>query len=110
MNLRFGEDVLEAALALGLSTSHFSREEEPEGRKTMSWGAGDAIRRFRSASNTEDVADPGRISSPVPQVIWDRGGPGKEPMVRLLGRSAGEVADLAVKIARGPSVRREPIN
>lgn len=110
MNLRFGEDVLEAALALGLSTSHFSREEEPEGRKTMSWGAGEAIRRFRSASNTEDVADPGRISSPVPQVIWDRGGPGKEPMVRLLGRSAGEVADLAVKIARGPSVRREPIN
>jgi hydroxymethylpyrimidine/phosphomethylpyrimidine kinase len=110
MNLRFGEDVLEAALALGLSASDFSREEEPEGEKTMSWGTGEAIRRFRSGSKEGGATDPGRLERPVPQVIWDRGGPGKEPMLRLLGRSAGEVADLAVEIARGLSARREPIN
>lgn len=110
MNLRFGEDVLEAVRALGLSAADFSREEEPAGKKTMSWGTGEAIRRFRSGSKQKDAADPGRIPRPGPQVIWDRGGPGKEPMVRLLGRSAGEVADLAVEIAQSPSVRREPIN
>ncbi|HPJ30444.1 MAG TPA: bifunctional hydroxymethylpyrimidine kinase/phosphomethylpyrimidine kinase [Methanothrix sp.] len=95
MNVRFGEDVLEAVRTLGLTISHFSREDEPAGSKTMSWGTAEAIRRYRSSPQFRD-----RPSRPVPQVIWDRGGPGKEPMVRILGRSAVEVADLAVEIAR----------
>jgi hydroxymethylpyrimidine/phosphomethylpyrimidine kinase len=36
----------------------------------------------------------------VPDVVFDRGGVGKEPMVRLLGGSPLEVAQLAIKIAR----------
>ena len=95
MNVRFGEDVLKAVQTLELSSSHFRREDEPAGSKTMSWGTADAIRRFESSP--EFGADPSR---PVPQVIWDRGGVGKEPMVRLLGRSAVEVANLAVGMAR----------
>ncbi len=34
----------------------------------------------------------------VPQVIYDGGGVGKEAMVRILGRSAAEVADMAVLV------------
>jgi hydroxymethylpyrimidine/phosphomethylpyrimidine kinase len=34
----------------------------------------------------------------VPQVIWDRGGWGKEPMVRLLGKDASQVVFLTLKI------------
>jgi hydroxymethylpyrimidine kinase/phosphomethylpyrimidine kinase len=100
MNIRYGTDVLDAIRDLGLTTSSFNRDDEPSGSKTMSWGTAEAIKRFRSGAG----------SAGVPQVIWDRGGSGKEPMVRLLGTSAGEVASLAVKIARSLSARREPIN
>jgi hydroxymethylpyrimidine kinase/phosphomethylpyrimidine kinase len=109
MNIRYGPDVLEAVSDLGLTSSSFSRDDEPSGSKTMSWGTAEAIKRFRSRaeSNAGPTLD---ISDSVPQVIWDRGGPGKEPMVRLLGASASEVAAVAVEIATSPSVRREPIN
>ena len=95
MNVRFGEDVLETVRTLELTSSYFSREDEPASSKTMSWGTADAIRRFGSS-----LGSGAESSRPVPQVIWDRGGPGKEPMVRLLGRSAVEVANLAVEMAR----------
>ncbi len=108
MNIRYGSDVLDAIQKLGLSTSHFSREDEPSGSKTMSWGTGEAIKRFRPRPGSE--ADESKISGSVPQVICDRGGPGKEPMIRLLGFSAREVAGIAVTIARNLLVRREPIN
>jgi hydroxymethylpyrimidine/phosphomethylpyrimidine kinase len=49
----------------------------------MEWGTQQAIKKL------------GR----VPSVIFDRGGVGKEAMVRLLGRSALEVAGLALRIA-----------
>ncbi len=109
MNIRYGPDVLDAIRDLGLAASSFSRDSEPSGSKTMSWGTAEAIKRFRSRPGS-GAGSPPDISGSVPQVIWDRGGPGKEPMVRLLGASAVEVARVAVAIARSPSVRREPIN
>ncbi len=99
MNIRFGPDVLESIQILGLSTSHFSREDEPPGSKTMSWGTAEAIKSFRSGTGFE--AGSSNATGSVPQVIWDRGGVGKEPMIRLLGSSACEVASFAVRIARG---------
>jgi len=109
MNIRYGPDVLEAVSDLGLTSSSFSRDDEPSGSKTMSWGTAEAIKMFRSRVGS-DAGSPPDILDSIPQVIWDRGGPGKEPMVRLLGASASEVAAVAVEIARSPSVRREPIN
>jgi len=35
----------------------------------------------------------------IPDVIYDKGGVGKEAMIRLLGREAVEVAERAMKIA-----------
>ncbi|MHC1599725.1 MAG: thiamine-phosphate synthase family protein, partial [Candidatus Methanospirareceae archaeon] len=61
----------------------FDRRYEPPHHKTMDWGAEYAIRKAGS----------------VPQVIWDAGGVGKEAMVRILGRSAVEVAGLAIRVA-----------
>lgn len=84
LNIRFSDDILEACRRLGLCISSFEREGEPEGVKTMRWGAEQAIGRA------------GR----VPDVIFDRGAEGKEAMVRLLGKSATELAELALRIAR----------
>ncbi len=82
MNLKYDEEFLDRARRLGMKVSHFDRREEPEevrkeeGR-TMRWGTRMAIRRL------------GRM----PDIIVDRGGWGKEPMIFLLGRSPKEVLD-----------------
>ena len=56
----------------------------------MEWGVSDSIKR-------EDK---------VSDVIYDKGDVGKEPMIRLLGRDAMEVAERAVRI--GAMMRRTP--
>ncbi|MCX9082410.1 MAG: bifunctional hydroxymethylpyrimidine kinase/phosphomethylpyrimidine kinase [Candidatus Methanoperedens sp.] len=83
MNIRFSDEALCACENMGFCIASFKREDEPEGVSTMEWGVSDAIRRE------------GR----VPDVIYDRGGIGKEAMIRLLGREAIEVAGYATKIA-----------
>jgi hydroxymethylpyrimidine/phosphomethylpyrimidine kinase len=55
--------------------SSFSRENEPEGVSTMDWGT--------SAAITE--------AGYVPDAIWDGGGHGKEPMIRILGNNPEDV-------------------
>ena len=84
MNIRLSKAVLRACTDLELCISSFDRSEEPTGMRTMSWGTAKAIEAC------------GR----VPQVVWDPGGYGKEPMVRLLGESASVVASMAIDIAR----------
>lgn len=57
--------------------------KEPDDISTLSWGIAEAIKKYGS----------------VPRVIYDKGNSGKEPMIRLLGTSAIEVAKLAVELA-----------
>ena len=83
VNIRYSEKVLAACRETGLTVSSFEREKEPENVSSMDWGTTEAIRAYGS----------------VPNVIYDEGGTGKEPMVRLLGTSATEIAKLAVKLA-----------
>jgi hydroxymethylpyrimidine kinase/phosphomethylpyrimidine kinase len=89
MNLRFGEDVLAACAELNYAVASFDRRGEPgetadvEGQ-TMQWGIERAI----------------AAAEGVPDVIYDRGASGKEPMVRLFGRDAMEVVRRAVAISR----------
>lgn len=90
MNIRYSEEALSACEKLGLGIATFSREDEPEGVSTMEWGVSEAI---KSASR-------------VPEVIYDKGGVGKEAMIRLLGRDAVEVAGRAVEIGVGMRGRR----
>jgi len=84
LNVRFSDKILRSCRRLDLRVAGFDRSKEPRGVKTMVWGTEQAIIR----------------SGRVPDVIFDRGAPGKEAMVRLLGRSATEVAGLALRIAR----------
>jgi hydroxymethylpyrimidine kinase/phosphomethylpyrimidine kinase len=83
MNIRYSEEMLAACANLGLNIASFRREDEPQGVSTMEWGVSDAVRR----------------EGKVPDVIYDKGGVGKEAMIRLLGRDAAEVAGKASKIA-----------
>ena len=75
MNLRFSDDLVEKCRSVGFSVAEFDRSEEPEHVSTMEWGTENAILGHGS----------------VPDVIFDRGSVGKEPMVRLLGQSPSEV-------------------
>lgn len=89
VNVRYSERVIKEAQAMGLVVSYYDRREEPEEVKrvegaTIPWGVEKAIERV------------GR----VPDVIYHTGDWGKEPMVVFLGRSARELAELVVEIAR----------
>ncbi len=83
INVRYSAKNLSLCKEAGLSVSSFDRDEEPENVSTMDWGTAEAIKKYGS----------------VPKVIYDKGGAGKEPMIRLLGKDAVEVAKLAVKLA-----------
>jgi hydroxymethylpyrimidine/phosphomethylpyrimidine kinase len=89
INVRFGDDVLAACSELKYRGAGFDRAREPaefagdEGR-TVQWGVDEA------------VAGVGI----VPEIIFDRGAVGKEPMVRIFGRDAMEVVRRAVAISR----------
>lgn len=84
MNLRFSDENLKKCRELGLKISSFDRKEEPSEVKTMEWGTEKAIEKFGG----------------VPDVIYDRGGIGKEPMIRILGKKATEVSEIALQIAK----------
>ncbi|MHC1601842.1 MAG: bifunctional hydroxymethylpyrimidine kinase/phosphomethylpyrimidine kinase [Methermicoccaceae archaeon] len=82
MNIRYSEPVLDACVHMGLSVGSFSRADEPRDVSTMEWG-------ITSVLSGADV-----------DVIYDLGDVGKEPMVRLLGSTAVQVAHRALKIAQ----------
>jgi hydroxymethylpyrimidine/phosphomethylpyrimidine kinase len=81
INLRFDKDNLARLRAAGLSIESFDRKKEPKGRKTMEWGTAETI---------------GNLGF-IPDVIFDTGGVGKEPMIRLLGR---DPEDILMKLRR----------
>ncbi|MBN1133379.1 MAG: bifunctional hydroxymethylpyrimidine kinase/phosphomethylpyrimidine kinase [Methanosarcinaceae archaeon] len=83
MNVRYSKKVIRIIGEMGLKVSYFDRAEEPAHTSTMDWGVTHAI----------------EIHGSVPDVIYDEGGVGKEPMVRILGKNATEVAGIAMDIA-----------
>jgi len=85
-NLHYDPQLVEAFRKTGCKTLSFDRRLEPketkavEGR-TLSWGTRMAIQSLGE----------------VPDIIYDEGDVGKEPMIRLLGRSATEAVGKAQK-------------
>lgn len=75
MNIKYRKSTLDVCEKLGFSISNFSREDEPEEKSTMEWGTGHAIEKHGS----------------VPDLIYDEGSVGKEPMIRILGKNPEEV-------------------
>jgi len=96
MNVRYSEELVGVCKDLGLVVSFYDRKEEPpevkrlEG-KTTAWGAEQAIKRV------------GR----VPDIIYHTGDWGKEPMITILGKSAVEVANTAVAVARHHAQKKD---
>lgn len=89
MNIRFNEEILHVFRLLGLRVSSFDRADEPADVKmkegsSLEWGTTKAIME----------------AGVVPDVVYDRGGVGKEPVVRVLGKHPDEVADKVLKIAK----------
>jgi hydroxymethylpyrimidine/phosphomethylpyrimidine kinase len=86
MNIRCGRGTIAACEEAGLRLVSFSRADEPaevresEG-SSLEWGTHSALAGLRQA----------------PDAIYDFGGPGKEPMIRVLGHTP---ADVATKIKR----------
>lgn len=83
INVKYSEELIAACRKMKLEISSFDRAEEPKNVSTMDWGTAEAIKKYGG----------------VPTVIYDKGSLGKEPMIRLLGTGAIEVANLAVELA-----------
>ena len=80
--------VPEVVRDIGLAVASFDRAHEPEGVSTMEWGTRTAIDTYRKLYNR------------VPDVVYDPGAVGKEPMIRLLAHRAVDAAGVGVEIAR----------
>jgi hydroxymethylpyrimidine/phosphomethylpyrimidine kinase len=95
MNGKYSEAAIRVCKEMGLRITSFDRAEEPENAPIThkgEWGTSNAIRRFGD----------------VPDIIFDRGALGKEPMIRILGRSATEVARTASSIASNLALISDP--
>jgi hydroxymethylpyrimidine/phosphomethylpyrimidine kinase len=89
MNIRYSPAIIQACKEQRLSILGFDRAKEPQEVKaeeghSLAWGVEDALHRAEE----------------VPDVIYDEGGWGKEPMIRILGRDPGEVVRKVIDIKR----------
>ena len=89
MNIRFSEGLIQQCKDLGWKVYSFDRSEEPQAIKeqegsSLEWG-------------TERVLSK---EAKIPDIIFDRGDVGKEPMIRVLGRDPDEVVDKVLKLAQ----------
>lgn len=80
INILFSEPILDRARRKGMKIAGFDRSQEPEEVKapeggTLEWGTIEAI----------------RTSIEWPDMIFDRGEVGKEPMIRVLGTDPSDV-------------------
>ncbi|MFH2127036.1 MAG: bifunctional hydroxymethylpyrimidine kinase/phosphomethylpyrimidine kinase [Pseudomonadota bacterium] len=88
MACRFDEALVERAKDLGWTVGEFSRADEPPEVKqregsSLEWGTSNVIERLGL----------------VPEVIFDRGESGKEPVLRLLARNPGAIVDRLLLLA-----------
>ncbi len=87
MNIRFGDDLIKKAGEKNLTIATFSRADEPKGVKeaegsSLSWGVSKVLSEMDKA----------------PDLIYDRGDVGKEPMIRVLGLNPGDVVGKVLKL------------
>ncbi len=96
MNIRFSDRLIQQCKTLGWRVCSFDRGDEPETVKqhegsSLEWG-------------TERVLSK---ETRIPDIIFDRGEVGKEPMIRVLGRNPDEVVDKVLKLAQSSEVKAQ---
>ena len=89
MNIRYSPEIIKKCRSLKFKLGTFDRRDEPKNIKrkegaTLSWG----IEKLLSKKRT------------IPDIIYDLGDKGKEPMVRVIGKNPQEVAYKVLKIAK----------
>jgi len=77
MNIGYSENTVKKAKRKKLNVGFFDRKYEPKDVSTMEWGTKNVI---------EKMGD-------VPDIIYDKGGFGKEAMFRIIGKSPKDVVD-----------------
>jgi predicted fused transcriptional regulator/phosphomethylpyrimidine kinase len=80
-NIRYAEDHIEILDDFMLEICSFDRTKEPTGARTMDWGVAFCCKNG------------------VPDVIYDRGAVGKEPMIRLLGEDPVTISHNIIKLS-----------
>ena len=76
MNIRYSKDILGLCKKAGFRIGFFDRKNEPKDTKsTMEWGTNNVIKDLGF----------------IPDIIYDKGGVGKEPMIRILGANPKDV-------------------
>jgi len=88
INIKYSPEIVEICERL-FSVASFEREREPnasEEGKTMEWGIGSAIQNALKERGS------------IPDVIFDCGAVGKEPMLRIFGRDTVEVVEKVSRI------------
>ena len=87
MNIRYDDSILGACRGLGLSVAAFDRHEEPLESKTregstLEWGTARVIEE----------------QGFVPDIVYDLGDEGKEPMIRVIASDPERVTDIALAV------------
>jgi len=88
MNIRYSGEWVSLLKKKGFLGRHFDRRLEPrrvkeEEGSSLEWGVGEVLKKGRQ----------------IPDFIYDRGGIGKEPMIRILGKSPQDVVNKILKVA-----------
>jgi hydroxymethylpyrimidine kinase/phosphomethylpyrimidine kinase len=89
MNIRYSPATLKACKEQGFSVLGFDREKEPlevsaEEGLSLTWGVEHVLKKVNT----------------IPDAIYDEGGKGKEPMIRILGKDPKEVVQKVIVINR----------
>lgn len=85
VNIRYSKELLELCTKTNLSIGSFNRKNEPPNViSTMEWGTKYAISKLGF----------------IPDVIFDTGGIGKEPMIRVLGNNPKDVLYKLIKLIK----------
>jgi len=92
MNIKYSPEGVKACRLLGFKISSYDRRDEPEEIKhveggSIPWGTRTAIKKVGA----------------VPDIIYHLGDWGKEPMILVLGRTAIDVVDKALRIVKATS-------
>jgi hydroxymethylpyrimidine/phosphomethylpyrimidine kinase len=85
VNIRYSENIIELCKKVGFNIGSFNRKNEPiNAASTMEWGTKHAILKLGF----------------VPDIIYDTGDIGKEPMIRVLGNTPEDVLSKLKKLIK----------
>jgi hydroxymethylpyrimidine/phosphomethylpyrimidine kinase len=89
MNIKYSEKIINVCQRIGFAVESFDRADEPVENKnkegfSLEWGVNEVLKQAKM----------------IPDIIYDRGGWGKEPMVRVLGKNPIEVVNKVLTILK----------